>query len=371
MPGASGSTITVATWLRYVTRHLQNCGMDSVFYIPKKGTTEPLYFLCTEWGKINTEDVDAYLQIDTNFDKYDKQNLNWSGEFLQDSISIELWTAIEPDMGLRLSGPRILAAVICQYRATASITIRNLMNQLMEMSLAKTPGENVETLSNKIFDTASQIEGLGEAPSDLASLVAARFLKSTSQAFCSKAMSVFERTQDFDNPMRWTEVLQQLKSVYATLKGQNMWEAIEPPKADAVMAAVQKEIAELKRCGKQDKEDSGKPEGETTKKNLIKSHPAPKEGEPTTKVIDRKECSYCSRCGRWTFGSKKHTTKEHRTAAELKAAKANAKKGESANVAADATKNNQDKDKSNTGTLAMMTGFFSHAVNHCKLTADF
>lgn len=227
LPGASGNTITFATWMRYVTRHLQDYGMDGVFYIPKKGTTSPLFFVCTEWGKITMEDADSFLKsTESNLDQYDKQNLKWSGDFLQDSVSLELWTAIEPDIGLRLNGVRVLVAIIRQYRAAASITIRNLTNQLMEMSLKTTPGENVETLSKKIFDLASQIEGLGEAPSDLASLVAARFLKCSSQAFCSKAMSVFEQTQQFSEPMHWTEALQQLKAVYATLKGQNMWDAI-------------------------------------------------------------------------------------------------------------------------------------------------
>lgn len=182
-------------------------------------------------------------------------------------------------------------------------------------------------------------------------------------------MSIFDSTQDYENPMRWTEALQQLKTVYATLKGQNMWDAIEPPKAESAMAAMQKEIAELKRRGKHEKEEGSQAEGDSTKKNPIKSHPAPKEGEAHKKIIDGKECSYCSKCRRWTFGSKQHTTEEHRTAAEIKAAKANGKESDSANLASAGSDASQDQ--SNASTLAMTTGFLMSAVDHCKMCADF
>lgn len=363
MPGAAGSTITFATWMRYVTRHLQRCGMDSLFYIPKKGTTTPVHFICTEWSKISMDDVEHFLET-TTLDRYDRQNMEWSGLFLQESMSLELWTSIEPELGLNVDGVRVLTAVILQYQASASITIRNLTNRLSEMSLKKTPGENVETLCNQIFDIASQIEGLGETPSDLASMIVARFLESSSQAFSSEAMTIYRKTKSIASPLTWTNAIRELKATYSLLKAEKMWKAIEPPKqsdSETVLAAMQKEIAELKRRGKHDKDEQENPSQDSSssnKTNPFKSTPAPKEGESNVKTIGGKECTFCGKCKRWTWGDKRHSTEEHRSAAEIKAAKKEEGMSSAANTAA-------SPETEGAHTLAMSSGFW------CQSLSDF
>lgn len=362
LPGAAGTTITFATWMRYVARHLQRFGLDSLMHVPKKGTTEPTYYICDEWSKISMDDVDAFLKT-TALDMYDDQNLEWSGLFLQDSVSLELWTKIEPELGRKIDGVHILTAIILQYQSSASVTIRNLTTQLAEMSLKNTPGENVETLCDQIFDLASQIEGLGEAPRDLSGLIAARFLDSSSTAFSSEAMAIFRKTKSISDPMPWTQVIRELKATYHLLKAEKVWKAIEPPKAvDSALVALQKEVAELKRRDKQDKDtQAGSSQNGTdnSKKSPFKTTPAPKEGEANTKIIDGKECSYCGKCKRWTWGNKRHTTEEHRTAAEIKAAQgATSTEGASAKLAA-------DTEVDETHTLAMSSGFW------CQSLSDF
>jgi hypothetical protein len=365
MPGATGSSITFATWMRYVTRHLQRCGMDSLFYIPKKDTTTPTYFICSDWGKISMDDVESFLE-NLDLDKYDRQNLEWSGLFLQESVSLELWTSIEPELGLNVDGLRVLTAIILQYQSSASITVRNLMNQLSDMSLMKTPGENVDTLCNQIFDIASQIEGLGEAPADLASLIVSRFLESSSQAFSSEAMTLYRRTKSITAPLSWTNAIRELKTTYTMLKSEKMWKAVEPPKPDSALSAMQKDIAELKRRGKEDKENpsSGSGTGGNTdgsKKNIFKTTPPPKDGEPNLRIIEGKECSYCGKCKRWIWGPKRHTTEEHRSAAELKAAQpSESTPTASANTAsANLSKGTEGE------TLTMASGFW------CQVLPDF
>lgn len=374
-PSQAGNKITFATWMRYVTRHLRHCGLDSLFYVPKKGTTEPKHFICTDWGAIAMDDVDAFLDT-LDSDKYDKQNLQWAGQFLQNSITLELWGMIEPELGLNVDGLRILTAIILQYQSSACITIRNLTTRLLDLTLTKVPGENVEVLCQSIYDIASQIEGLGEAPRDLASLVAGRFLKSSSQAFSSEAMNIYQRSKSATNPITWTVVLRELKTVYNQLKGEGLWDAVEPPKTetDSALAAIQRDIAELKRRGKTDREpgksnngsDKEKSSGER-EKTIFQLTPPPKDGEPTVKIIDGKECTYCSKCG-WTYDRKRHSTEEHKTAAELKAIRKAKQSSESAKTANDSS---QVDDKDDTGTLAMSSGFLLSSFDRLSTGTDF
>ena len=374
LPGASGSSITFSVWMRYVDRHLQLCGMDGVFYVPKKDTPELLHYVATDWGHITMDDVDEFLNSD-ELDDYDRQNLQWSGQFLQDSVSLEMWGCIEPEVGASVNGLKILVAIIYQYQSSASATIRNLTNQLTELSLIATPGENVEQLCGTIHELASQIEGLGEAPRDLATLVAGRFLKSSTQAFSSEAMAIYKRTSQSGRSISWQTAIRELKTAYTTLRNEGAWDAITPPKSstESALAAIQQELAELKRKGSEPNfnggsNSAGSSDKTVKKPNIFKTTPAPKEGESNHKIIEGKDCTWCGICKRWIYGPRRHSTEEHKTRAELNAAKAPSD-GEKASVAAEGS--TKPDERSGTSTLSMSSGFWAGANSTCKFASDF
>ena len=120
------STITVIQWIKQVCTYMENRGLDSVFrmFNYKNGKE---YYLLEKWSEIKKPNQienwvrqlkqglkisqDKRLPVCSN----DLENLGWSGEALQNSISNSLWRQIERDLDTHATGPEVFKAIPVSY----------------------------------------------------------------------------------------------------------------------------------------------------------------------------------------------------------------------------------------------------------------
>jgi hypothetical protein len=367
--------ISFTTWVSTTRAYIEQCGMDTVFrvYDPIKKTES---YLLEDWGATSESKIFTWVTAlksgILNADgtsvpvcTFDEDNLAWSGSAILASIKIELWEAIEKDLGYDASGPEVFNAIVRKQQQVNSSSVRALVVTLSKMRLNDEPGQDVESFGNKVIEMSRRIEGTGSAPSDLSVLVATTFLNSEVLTFQLKASALHDKTDDDPSSVTPDEIVRVLKQKYRSLLSQGLWTPADGKQKDleAEVAGLKAALYKLVQTGKQGKnEGNGNNEGRPgrdlskvtcyncqklghlapdcpeRKKNGSNGagtqstggngrpgttnwrYVRPETGEPETKEVDGATWSYCSRCGRWTTGDKIHTTEGHKTREELQAA---------------------------------------------------
>ena len=103
---------------RIITRHLVERGMDSVFYIKDEGGN--MLFLISDYTCIAADRVESEIQRrlalpDTDnesFDRYDQDNLVWSGKLFLNILDTELHSKIISKTDANATGPEIWTAIV-------------------------------------------------------------------------------------------------------------------------------------------------------------------------------------------------------------------------------------------------------------------
>ena len=165
--------------------------------------------------------------------QYDIQNLDWSGQFILNSITKRLYDDVTQQVGAHASGPRILQEIVSikqQLDATAIITMQE---QLCQMRLDKEPAENVALFTNKIKAIATKLENFKtkhgkHLVTDLSALVAKPYTKCSVEVFRSEANKHFLKVNRDPSVMSWTAITTDLVLLYRSLLGQKgEWQPAE------------------------------------------------------------------------------------------------------------------------------------------------
>ena len=94
--------------------------MDSVFFAIKPADMEYTDLL-TAWHRFDNHEAKTWMDAET-WDQYDLDNIWYSGQFLQDSITVELWNQIKVPFEGYVLRPSIFVAVL-QVHQTAGASI--------------------------------------------------------------------------------------------------------------------------------------------------------------------------------------------------------------------------------------------------------
>ena len=140
-----------------------------------------------EWGHIAAADVKDQVEEFTtgiytagstttrnNVCRFDQDNLQWSGQFIMNSISLPLWQIIERETGPDLTGPEAFHAIIQHAQIATTSMVQSLMNKLKKKSLKQEPGQNVEQFLIKITNLGRRLSGLFIPVPNLNSLIVMR-----------------------------------------------------------------------------------------------------------------------------------------------------------------------------------------------------
>ena len=197
--------------------------MDSVFRVYNVDAQTETYLL-KQWGGFSKDRLTVWIEwLVRNNDQYDQDNLRWSGKALMNSVSPILWRDVERTVGLDASGPVIFKCILDKVQVVSASAVRSMVESLKKLSLAKEPGQDVQTFCAKIKDISCRIEGSGQAPVDLGSLVASRFLECDALPFKLKAIE-FHDALDLDpNSHAIDAILEGLETKYLSLHTQDLW----------------------------------------------------------------------------------------------------------------------------------------------------
>ena len=113
----------------------------------------------------------------------------------------------------RATGPVVLKAIIMKYRYINTSAIQTLTNELASMKIINEPGQNVLSLSKKVYDIAAQIEGGSEhPPSDLSYLVTCTYLTATVELFRNPLIPIHQSVQKDPLSYSYRNIITKLKN---------------------------------------------------------------------------------------------------------------------------------------------------------------
>jgi len=68
------TTVTLTEWIMNVAMHMQDTGMDIVFFVCMNTNVAMYHDLLEEWNRFSNNKINQWLE-DKMFNKYDQQNL--------------------------------------------------------------------------------------------------------------------------------------------------------------------------------------------------------------------------------------------------------------------------------------------------------
>ncbi len=174
LPNTTKAMTMLLQWIHNVRTHLQFNRMDSVFFAIKPADMEYMDLL-TEWHRFDNREAKMWIEAET-WDQYDYDNIWYSGQFLQDSITVELWNRIKVPFEGNVLGPLIFVAVLQVHQTAGTSIVQMLTQQISGMTICSVPGEDVVVLCNQVYELCNRIEALGNPPDDLVNVVSKCFL---------------------------------------------------------------------------------------------------------------------------------------------------------------------------------------------------
>jgi hypothetical protein len=142
---------------------------------------------------------------------FDGDNLAWSGTAILASISIDLWEAIEKDLGYDVTGPKVFDVVVRKQQQVNASLVRALVVSLSKMMLSIEPAQDVEVFGNQITKVARPIEGTGSAHNDISVLLATAFLDSDVLTFQLRASELHNIVNDDQSSQMEDQIVRTLK----------------------------------------------------------------------------------------------------------------------------------------------------------------
>ena len=224
--------ILLTSWISMIHKDMMRMGMDTVFKVlDEDGTTE--HDILQQWSTVSHVDIEAWehrlrnsgVGISTLPCQYDEQNLDWSGQYLLNSISPKLYQDITSIITHNASGPCVLQEIINIKQIMDASGIRTLERQLQTLKLVNQPAENVLEFSKKVQAIALKLSNCTDdkgAPftRDLSAMVAKCYTSSTVEIFRNQAQQIHLRVNRDPRSMSWDAIIRERLQLYCTLKGQ-------------------------------------------------------------------------------------------------------------------------------------------------------
>ena len=361
---------TFISWMNAVERKMVFDGTDTIAYVLKlkKGITvfpdlnDPAladkvneYCLFTDWGKISSDDVKAYVAAQVRYGcPYDKSNNEWATAFLRGSIGPNLLTRADFDLPKRATGTEYLHFILSKVQASSGTARFQLMDQLRVMKLSQFQGHHVIECVQRITEIMTTLEGYGIGLDSEIPFIVIRIFSCSPTGVVQFDTEVNDIEKSLDKGIGdwpWDKIVHELQIVFDRLLMTDRWPLLAVPspaaasgfvvtvdpnktKGDPSKLTGRKKNGGLSsvvchECGKKGHIRPKCPnlaktrDGSTEQKGRRKpadgaGHPSkipPKAGEPHTKTIQLQgrdvTVKYCEKCALWRSGKKSHLTAEH------------------------------------------------------------
>jgi len=226
----------------HVATHAKT-GMDAVFLVCKN-TNIPMYVdLLEEWNQFSNDEIDKWL-ADKTFNKYNRQNFQMSGTYLQSSIRIDLWRALEQRLQGQYEGPRIFVAIVQKHQVIGPLIGHKLIAKIQAMSLQEECGKHG---GKDLLDLQPHLQnGLGQwDPSWLTWNLCMCVFEPKTMTFNVVMTNIL--LYSWTKTATWNKVLKHAIDKYQVLaKGKNCkWIMPQEHKEDPTIKAMQAKIKSL------------------------------------------------------------------------------------------------------------------------------
>ena len=180
------TSYTLPSFLRDIIRHMDNAGMDSVFYFVNPADVTERLSILSYHSRFTTAEVTNQLaanRASSTYDKYDEANLKMSFVWLSNALDETLLAAVRPQFRDKMTGPELFMIVVSEVQSDSIRSLRKKERSFEYLALAQFPAENVKNLNNQILDTCDELERAGSLPDDAILTIIEKYCAATSEEF--------------------------------------------------------------------------------------------------------------------------------------------------------------------------------------------
>ena len=207
--------IPVRTFKAACRRHMILHGMWDVFNLPDpiSGGHQDLF---DRHGRFSLEHVTQHVASRKKLaDRFELDNLKWSGQFLLNSLSPFLMGKVVEEVGIDASGPEVLVGIFAViFKGDGFDALERVRKQVQDLKIQSFAGQNVEEYVKKVKDGCERLDSANMLqPGDDLLLKIVRNLESTTVLSFQVQMGILYKKVD-----KWVQSCRVLDPDVAALK---------------------------------------------------------------------------------------------------------------------------------------------------------
>ena len=272
------STIAIKVFKDICRRHMIVTGMWDVFSIPDPDTsTNKKWDLFKDHARIPSKHVTKYikdLKDDVGTDSYALQNLEWSGIYLQNSITHDLLAKVLRLVPITASGPEVFMAILSVCYSDSYDALEQTKTNLKLIKLKDYPGENVEECVTVISQLAERLDSAGAFEPQLLCSIMKIFEHAKDERFRLWAMSKYKECANYNKELRfgsnpttmtYEEICQDAVTEYKSLVDSKRWTVEdqtskeEPSLPKSYLSQIKQSVADQLKQSLPKKTDNNSP----------------------------------------------------------------------------------------------------------------
>jgi uncharacterized protein YnzC (UPF0291/DUF896 family) len=167
-PKEGKAAMPLKTYKDILRHHMIEHGMWDVFNLNDPKNVDKKWDLFVYNAMLPmTHVVKEVERLQSLKDMYVTQNLKWSGEYIRESLSVDMLEKLYQDVSMQASGPETFAALMRVIHSDSYEALENTKRTLENIKLKSYPGENVRKCNEDIARLSEQLVSGGHFNNEL------------------------------------------------------------------------------------------------------------------------------------------------------------------------------------------------------------
>jgi len=242
----SKANVSIVDYKAMLRQHHIRNGMWDIFHLQDQ-KSKKYYDLFAHHARFSLEEVKQLVENTLVSRKcpYINENLDWSGQYIRNSLSADLLQKLLREVSISASGPVTLVALLRLVQLDSYEAMELTKEKLKKLTLKNYPGENVEQCCADIVMYAEQLDSAGSFEAPLLCSIAKTFESASEERFRLWGMKTYDRCKDYvkslrimdedtvdaDRRITYESLTQDAIVEYRDLIGSNRWSAAVTSKA--------------------------------------------------------------------------------------------------------------------------------------------
>ena len=212
LDGLSGTNeqpmMSISTYKGLVRMHCIKNGMWDAFHIPDPRNKALKWDVFRHQSKFPLAYVSKYINDFKNSpecDNYARQNLEFSGEYIRNTLSADFLSKVLKDVDLDASGPETFVGALLVIQSDSYEALETCKETLKKLSLMDYPGENVADCCTDIKKYAERLDSAGAFEPELLCSIAKIFESTSEKRFELWAMQRYDECAKYVRKTKVTD----------------------------------------------------------------------------------------------------------------------------------------------------------------------